>query len=108
MVYLFMYTIYMNVQEISLKCLKGALLAIKLAVFPIDGGLSVQWVLELCLHNVFDVGLLLYFYDIVRQRGYLSRRTVTWSIFFDGLTPCAVSLWSSWWLYSHNRSTRGS
>jgi len=29
MVYLFTYTIYMNVQEISLKCLKGALLAIK-------------------------------------------------------------------------------
>ena len=63
----------MNVQEISLKCLKRALLAIKLAVFPIDGGLSVQWVLELCLHNVFDVVLLLFFYDIVRQGGYLSR-----------------------------------
>ena len=106
MVYLFMYTIYMNVQKISLKCLKGALLAIKLAVFPIDGGLSVQWVLELCVHNVFDVVLLLFFYDIVRQRGYLSRSTVTWSIFFDGQTPCSVSVRSSW--YSDNRSTQRS
>ena len=62
-----MYTIYMNVQEISLKCMKRALLAIKLAVFSIDGGLTVQWVLELCLHNVFDVVLLLFFYDIDKE-----------------------------------------